>query len=91
MTKAQLIAKVAAELELSRKHVAGVCDAFLDALGDSLADGEEIHLSGFGVFMVKKKEAHTARNPKTGDSVEIPASNRVNFAASKILKEKINS
>ena len=90
MTKAQLIARVAAELGMSRKRVAGVCDAFLDELGNSLANGEEIHLSGFGVFTVKQKEAYTARNPKTGDSVEIPASNRINFAASKILKEKIN-
>ena len=90
MTKAQLIARVATELGLSRKRVGSICDAFLDELGNCLAEGEEIHLSGFGVFTVRQKEAYTARNPKTGDSVEIPASNRVNFAASKMLKEKIN-
>ena len=90
MTKAQLIAKTAAELGMSRKSVATVCDAFLENLNNSLAEGESIQLSGFGVFSVKEKKAYVARNPKTGEAVEIPTTNRVNFTASKKLKEKIN-
>lgn len=90
MTKAQLIAKTAERCGISQKDAALVCNALFDTAIDTLKSGEPLHLSGFGVFSVKEKEAYTARNPKTNTPVEMPASRRITFTASKVLKEKIN-
>ena len=90
MTKSQWIARVAKQTGLTKKTVTLACDALLTAAGDAFAEGEDLHLSGFGVFSVKEKAQYTARNPKTNERVEMPSSRRVTFTASKLLKEKIN-
>lgn len=90
MTKTQLIEKAAKENGLTKKNVAEVYEALAKAIEDTLAAGESIQFSGFGAFNVKTKEAHVARNPKTNESVQIPATRRLTFSASKVLKEKLN-
>ena len=90
MTKSQWIEKTAKQTGMSKKDLGAAYDALYANLEETLIAGEPVQITGFGTFAVREKAAYTARNPKTGDSVEIPASNRVNFAASKILKEKIN-
>ena len=90
MTKTQLIAQIAAETGISKKTVAEVYEGLYNNVCEALAKGDSVTLSGFGVFSVKEKAAYTARNPKTNEPVEMPASKRLSFAASKVLKEKIN-
>ena len=90
MTKAELIAIAAKNAGVSRKSIATAFDAVLDAACAALQDGEELHLSGIGVFTVRERDAYTARNPKTNEPVEMPASRRITFTPSKALKEKIN-
>lgn len=90
MTKTQLIAKAAEKTGISKKTVAEVYDALYDGVLEALAADEDVTISGFGVFSVKEKAAYTARNPKTNEPVAMPASKRLAFSASKVIKEKIN-
>ena len=89
MNKAELIAKAANDAKMTKKSVALALDALMNAAQSVLAEGEEIHISGFGVFSVKKKDAYLARNPKTNEPVQMPETKRITFTASKVLKEKI--
>ena len=90
MTKTQLIDKIAKENEMTKKQVAAVVDAWIAAVEETLAAGENIQIAGFGSFAVKNIAAHTGRNPRTNEAVEIPASRRVTFSAGKALKDKLN-
>ena len=90
MTKTQLIEKIAKENEMTKKQVAAVVDAWIAAVEETLAAGENIQIAGFGSFAVKEIAAHTGRNPRTNEPVEIPASRRVTFSAGKALKDKLN-
>ena len=91
MTKTQLVDKIAKDTELTKKQAAEAVDAMIAAMQDALAAGEGVQLVGFGGFSVKEVAARTGRNPKTNETVEIPASRRVTFSASKTLKEKVNA
>ena len=91
MTKTQLVDKIAKDTELTKKQAAEAVDAMIAAMQDALAAGESVQLVGFGGFSVKEVAARTGRNPKTNETVEIPASRRVTFSASKTLKEKVNA
>ena len=90
MTKTQLIDQIAKESDLTKKQVVQTVDAFLEAIEAALMAGEAVQLSGFGIFSVKEKAAYTARNPKTNQPVEIPASKRLGFTVSKTLKDRLN-
>ena len=89
MNKAELIAKAANDAGMTKKSISLALDALMDAAEKALVDGEEIHISGFGVFTVKTKDAYLARNPKTNAPVQMPETKRITFTASKVLKEKI--
>ena len=91
MTKTQLVDKIAKDTELTKKQAAEAVDAMIAAMQDALVAGEGVQLVGFGGFSVKDVAARTGRNPKTNEAVEIPASRRVTFSASKTLKDKVNA
>ena len=61
-----------------------------DVIAEALAAGDDVKITGFGGFEVKARAARTGRNPKTGETVEIPASKYVAFSAGSTLKEKVN-
>ncbi len=90
MTKTQLIALAAQRSGVSKKTAMQVCDAMFDSLCEELIAGETVQISGLGVFTVKEKAAYMARNPKTNTPVQMPATKRISFSASKVLKEKVN-
>ena len=90
MTKAQLIEKVAQEGEMTKKQAAVAVDAMLNAIEGALIAGDSVQISGLGSFHVKEVAAHTARNPRTNETVEAPASKKVTFSVSKTLKGRIN-
>lgn len=89
MNKKELIKVVAEKAEMTQKSTGIVVDAVIEAIVDTLADGEDVSLTGFGKFEVIEKPAATKRNPKTGESVEVEAHNVVKFKASSGLKEAV--
>jgi len=90
MNKAELINAVAAAADVSKKDAEAVITATLNAITDSLKDGDKVQLVGFGSFEVKKRAARMGRNPKTKESIEIPASVVPVFKAGKALKDAVS-
>jgi len=89
MNKAELISAVAAAAEVSKKDAEAVIVATLDTITAALKEGEKVQLVGFGSFEVKKRAARIGRNPKTKESIEIPASVVPVFKAGKALKDGV--
>ena len=89
MNKAELISAVAAAAEVSKKDAEAVIIATLDTITAALKEGEKVQLVGFGSFEVKKRAARLGRNPKTKESIEIPASVVPVFKAGKALKDTV--
>lgn len=90
MNKNELIAAVAAKAELSKKDAEKAIKAFTDAVAEELVQGGKVQLVGFGTFEVSERAAREGRNPKTGKTMEIPASKTPKFKAGKALKDQIN-
>jgi len=90
MNKAELIDKVAAAAELNKASATRAVEAVLDGISTSLKNGEQVTLSGFGTFSVTTRAARTGRNPRTGESIAIPASKNPKFKAGKGLKDAVN-
>ena len=89
MNKAELINAVAASADCSKKDAEAGITAALDAITAALKEGAKVQLVGFGSFEVKKRAARIGRNPKTKESIEIPASVVPVFKAGKALKDKV--
>ena len=89
MNKAELINAVAASADCSKKDAEAVITAALDTITVALKEGDKVQLVGFGSFEVKKRAARIGRNPKTKESIEIPASVVPVFKAGKALKDAV--
>ena len=89
MNKAELIAAVAEKTGLSKKDTEAVVSASLEVITESLAQGEKVQLVGFGSFEVKARAERVGRNPKTNQSIQIPASKTPVFKAGKALKDAV--
>ena len=89
MNKAELNNAVAAATEFSKKDAEAAVTATLEAITSALKDGDKVQLVGFGSFEVKKRAARVGRNPKTNDTIEIPASVVPVFKAGKALKDAV--
>ena len=90
MNKAEFVDAVASKADMSKQDAASAVDAVLDSLTDALKGGDQVTLVGFGTFLVRKREARTGRNPRTGEPLEIAASNAPSFKAGKALKDAVN-
>jgi integration host factor subunit beta len=90
MTKADLVERVAKEADMTKKDAEQLVEIIFDSIVASLNKGEKIELRGFGSFRVRQRNARKGRNPKTGDSVDIPAKRVAYFKPGKELKEVIN-
>ncbi len=89
MNKTELIAAVAAKSELSKKNAEKAVAALLDTVAEALAAGEKVQLVGFGTFETREREARTAKNPRTLETVEVPATRVPAFKAGQALKAKV--
>lgn len=85
MNKQDVVEKVR-ELGLTRDQAAKAVDTVLDTITESLKAGDGVQFTGFGQFVVVDKPARTARNPKTGEAVKVPAKRVVKFRAGTGLK-----
>lgn len=90
MNKNDLIDSVASRSGFSKSDSARAVDSVFGVISDSLKDGEEVRLVGFGTFSVANRAASKGRNPRTGEVIDIPASKQPKFKAGKGLKEAVN-
>ncbi len=89
MNKNELIAKVADKTGLSKKDAEKALAAVLDTVTAALVAGDKVQLVGFGTFETKHREARTGRNPRSGETIEIPAASLPTFKAGKALKDAV--
>jgi DNA-binding protein HU-beta len=90
MNKAELIDAVAAAAGLSKADAARSVEAVMGNVSGALRRGEQVSLVGFGTFSVKHRAARAGRNPKTGETIQIKATNVPGFKAGKALKDAVN-
>lgn len=91
MKKSEFVTLVAEKTGLSKKDTEKTIDAVFAALGDEMAKGEKLQMSGFGTFETKERAARTGHNPRTGASIEIAAATVPVFKPSKTLKDKVDA
>ena len=85
-----MIAAVAEKAGLTKKDAERVINATVDTIAETLAKGDKVSLSGFGIFEVKDREARVGRNPRTKETIQIPATRLPAFKASKTLKDTVS-
>ncbi len=90
MNKAELIDAVADAADISKAAAARSVDTVLEVITESLKNGNSVTLVGFGTFNTRRREARTGRNPRTGEPIQIKASNLAVFKAGKGLKDALN-
>lgn len=91
MTKADLAEMVRDKLGFQSKDSVQLVESVLKLIKNSLEAGEDIKVSGFGKFKVRKKAERKGRNPQNGDSIMIPGRSVLTFKPSQVLKDFINS
>lgn len=89
ITRADLADRVHQELAGARPQAASLVETILGVVGDTLANGESVKLSGFGAFELRDKSARLGRNPKTGKEVPITPRRVLVFKASPVLKDRV--
>ena len=89
MNKTELIAAVAEKTGITKKDAERVVNATIETIQENLIKGEKVSISGFGIFEVKTREARTGRNPRTKETIQIPATRLPAFKASKALKDSV--
>ena len=89
MNKAELIEEVALQLDLSKRQVAEVVEAFLDETKKAVAGGDRVAISGFGIFERAERNARLGRNPRTGETVKIKATKLPKFRAAAEFKATV--
>ena len=91
LTKAQLADLLFDQIGLNKRESKDMVDAFFDLVSQSLVEGDDVKLSGFGNFQIRTKAPRPGRNPRTGELIPIQARRVVTFHASTKLKEQIQS
>lgn len=89
MNKAKLIDVINEKTGGTKKATEDIVDLVFDTIVNTLKNGEEVAISGFGSFVAKERKARKARNPKTGEMVDVPAMRAPKFKAGKNLKEAV--
>ena len=89
LTRADLAEAVHEAVGLTRQDCAAMVERTLDLVVEALGRGEEVKLSGFGVFQVRAKRARMGRNPKTGEPAAIDPRRVITFRASQVMKARV--
>lgn len=90
MNKSELIEAVAQSADLSKASATKAVDAVVEAVTKALKEEDTVSLVGFGTFSVRERAARSGRNPRTGETITIPASKVPGFKAGKALKDAVN-
>jgi DNA-binding protein HU-beta len=91
MTKANLIASVASDTDCTKVVVEKVVNSLIMQLKNSLANGENLTLAGFGTFSTRDRKERTGRNPQTGEPLNIPKKTVPTFTPAKAFKDIVNA
>ena len=91
MNKNDLVQKLSERTALSRMDAQTAVDGVFDAITDSLKSGDEVRITGFGVFVVSTRAGGKGRNPQTGEEITIKPSKAARFRAGKPLKDMLNA
>jgi len=89
MTKKEIVLKIAEETGIKQIDVKKVVQRTLDTIVDALTKGETVELRNFGIFKVKSRKGRVGRNPRTGESVNIPDKKVVSFKSGLVMKETV--
>lgn len=90
MNKKEFISAIADRAELNKSDAEAAVDAVLETITKTLKKGEQVQIVGFGSFLARRREAREGRNPRTGETIQIKASNVPAFKAGKALKDALN-
>ena len=90
MNKAELITSMAEKSQLTKKDAESALKAFIDSVQEALESGEKVQLIGFGTFETRERAAREGRNPRTKETITIPASTVTVFKAGKEFKDRVN-
>ncbi|AYE34475.1 HU family DNA-binding protein [Clostridium sartagoforme] len=90
MNKAELITSMSEKSKLTKKDAELALKAFIESVEEALEKGEKVQLVGFGTFETRERAAREGRNPRTKETINIPASTVPVFKAGKEFKEKVN-
>jgi DNA-binding protein HU-beta len=90
MNKSEFVEAVAEEADIPKSTAQKAVDAMVGVIGDTLKQGDQVSLVGFGTFLTRKREARQGRNPRTGATINISASRVPSFKAGKALKDTVN-
>jgi integration host factor subunit beta len=90
MTKAELVEIISEETGVNKKDTGIIVNLIMENIGQALVNGDKVELRGFGSFKVKTRRSRLARNPRTGESVDVPAKKVPFFKASNDLKASLN-
>jgi DNA-binding protein HU-beta len=91
VNKNDLVAAVSSDTGLSKADAAKAVDGVFNTVTGALRSGDDVRLVGFGTFSVVNRKASVGRNPRTGATIQIPASKQPKFKAGKGLKQSVNS
>ncbi len=90
MKKVELVEALAKKVGLTKAEAGRALDATFEVIAEALEKGDKVPLVGFGTFGTSKRGARTARNPRTGETIKIPARKAVTFKAGTALKDAVN-
>ena len=91
MTKNELVRELADDFELPRRQMAELMEALLEKITEVLKSGDKVQLTPFGQFRIRDRAARIARNPQTGEPVNVPAKRVLKFTAGRTLKEAVGT
>lgn len=89
MNKSELIDAIACKADIPKTTAGKVLDAFVESVTEALRNDDQVVLIGFGSFSLRKREARAGRNPRTGETIQIAASNLPTFKPGKALKDAV--
>ncbi len=89
MTKDELVAKVSEKTGIKKVDIHKTLDSVINTIIETIKAGEKVNITGLGIFKLKDKKARLARNPKTGESIQVPAKKAPKFLPSKNFKEAV--
>lgn len=90
LTKADMVNELTVRLRITRQQARKLVDGFFDEISQSLIEGKEVKLSGFGNFELKDKKSRPGRNPKTGEMVPVEARRVVTFKAGQKFRSRVD-
>jgi len=89
MNKTELVARISEVSGLTKKDAEAALNATLSTVQEALVSGDKVVLTGFGTFEVRERKARVGHNPRTGESISIPAQKSPAFKAGKVLKDAV--